>query len=710
MGKNKSKISIICSIMTALLLVLAPITPISLSASAVSVEPVELNSGVNKINTSYAQKSFDIDSDKALSIKGNTENPVVFTDCEFNISGKSFDSNKNTTVNPKISVGDNVIFNNCKFVAKDGSSLSGRGSDCCISLSGKDSDFNGCEIDSTAWEGQFIGTFGNSVTSFDNSKIKIENNKGGWCFASYGDSVIKFNKTDVKVSGLTPINGSINVFYAGDNGKKYNSVYILNQSNIEFCDNSSGGFALNSSIITIDNSKVNVSYNAGNASNSGYWNVKNSELDINHNKSHGLSCSGFDVDNSVLNVIHNGYAGVYIAAADSLINNSTVNINGNGERLSSYSAGDIWLNNRTLTCKQCDSLWLGAVTTTSNLRTGSVITEKCSDVVAYDLGTVKGRPLVISDSVTLDNSNLHTLFLNPDVEYDYAKAISEKAPYSDSDLLDKLTSDGMSSLTSKIGTLTDSQLSHHSYDWANGNVISKSDKTHFGIMKYTCNDCDNTDTIEHPYSFVPTESYVYSPLVGISFNSNLDGETVTNMPTIQDTVSYGTSATVPQSAPKCDGYKFIGWYSDKECTQTFDFSTVLSSNWTEAYAGWAIDITDPATPIDPPTTPTNPVTPTDPPKGTVDNTNDIIEDDETPLSPPTLSTTPSKNTTNDTTETIQNEEISLTPPSSATVTEKIEDLETPLTGTTSKYETIASIVGLGAMFGLFLLNKKRKNK
>lgn len=685
MRKNKSKISVICSIITALLLVIAPITPISLNVSAASVEPVELSSGVNIINTSYSDKSFNLDSDKALSIKGTTESPVVFTNCEFNITGKAYDSDKNTTVNPKISVGDNVTFNDCKFVAYDGSSLSTRGSDCCISLSGEDTSFNSCEIDSTSWEGQFIGTFGSSQTTFNDSKITIENNKGGWCFAIYGTSVIKFSKTDVKVSGLTPVSGSTNVLYAGDSGTKYNSVYILNGSNIEFCDNSSGGFALNSSIITIDNSNVNVSYNAGNASNSGYWDVSNSQLTINYNKSHGLSCSGFDIEDSVLNIIHNGFAGVYIAASNSTITNSTVNIFGNGERLTSYSAGDIWLNNRTLTCQDCDNLWLGAITTTSSTRTGSVVTENCSDVVAYDLGELKGRSLVISDSVELDDSNLYTLFLNPNVDYDYAKAISDSAPYSDSDLLDQLTYEGMSALTSKIGTLTESQLSHHSYDWENGNIIGRADENHFGIMQYSSNDSDN-DITEHPYSFVPTQSYVYSPLVGVSFDSNLDGETVTNMPDAQDTIAYGTSAVEPTSDPKCDGYKFTGWYTDQECTQKFDFSTSLISNWTTLYAGWEMDIDDETTPLDPPADPSDSTDTTDDSSDITDETEDIIEDEEIPLSSPSSSTTIAENS----------EKL-----------EEIEDLETPKTGTTSPIKTIASITGLAAVLGIFVLNKKR---
>ena len=66
----------------------------------------------------------------------------------------------------------------------------------------------------------------------------------------------------------------------------------------------------------------------------------------------------------------------------------------------------------------------------------------------------------------------------------------------------------------------------------------------------------------------------------VSFNLNGHGETT---PEIQKVYTSKT-ATKPAD-PKSNGYIFTGWYTDKECTNPFDFNTAITKDIT-LYAGW----------------------------------------------------------------------------------------------------------------------------
>lgn len=54
------------------------------------------------------------------------------------------------------------------------------------------------------------------------------------------------------------------------------------------------------------------------------------------------------------------------------------------------------------------------------------------------------------------------------------------------------------------------------------------------------------------------------------------------------TVVEGQMATEPSPAPTKDGYTFVGWYSDEELTQAFDFLTAITEDIT-LYAKWYND-------------------------------------------------------------------------------------------------------------------------
>ena len=47
----------------------------------------------------------------------------------------------------------------------------------------------------------------------------------------------------------------------------------------------------------------------------------------------------------------------------------------------------------------------------------------------------------------------------------------------------------------------------------------------------------------------------------------------------------------PPAPPKRDGYSFIGWYTEPECTQLFDFTSTMPTDDMVLYAGYALDYT-----------------------------------------------------------------------------------------------------------------------
>lgn len=60
-------------------------------------------------------------------------------------------------------------------------------------------------------------------------------------------------------------------------------------------------------------------------------------------------------------------------------------------------------------------------------------------------------------------------------------------------------------------------------------------------------------------------------------------------PYLVETVGHGKTHPRPDDPPARDGYKFEAWYSDKECTQRYNFNAVEAD--TDVYAGWTKDPT-----------------------------------------------------------------------------------------------------------------------
>ena len=566
-----------------------------------------LKEGVNITKEGAADQTFDIGEGQVLMISGQ-DDPIVFDNCTFNLSGgtvkisgnqEEIVYNNGDTVT-KLWIGGDVTFNNCTFVTQEGATkTTSSGYDAAIYCFGGDINLNGCTLSAKGYNGQFLGLYGSEgAVTFNKSNISTVGNKNGWSYAMYGGSVLKLlNGSSMTATGMTTDSGNINAFYSGDNRTGYDAIFV-EDSTIDFSNNAAGGFAINNVNIHVKNSNITVNNNKGNACNSGYWIVDNSTIQMNGNRGgHALSCIGFEMSNSALQILHNGYAGVYIQSQDSSLVNSTVDIRCNGEKLLSYSAGDLWLNGHGLTVTDCTSLampgsaWLGGVG-----RTGSVTTPSGS-IVAHDLSEHAVDNLKSNTSPVLTDANVvdttkHTLFLNPFMESDYARGNAEDtASNNDADLFDNQNitdkTDIIGKDNAKIGELTEAQLSHHIYDWANGEITDQATIDTYGIKRYHCTQCNEYvgHTQEHPNSFDCPETYVYAPLVGLAFDANTE-DAVENMPADQTAIDYNTTAQSPENEPTRNGYTFTGWYTDKECTEAFDFEQALTENWTTVYAGW----------------------------------------------------------------------------------------------------------------------------
>ncbi len=555
----------------------------------------ELKDGINDIIESVSGKTFNIDDGKCININGpSAEKSIEFTNCVFNISGNTFKINGELIT--KINVSGLVTFNNCKFYINsvEGST---NGNDAVVYLGGNGSKilFNESTIKATDCNAQVIGLYGTANVTFNNSNISTTGNIGHWSYAMYGGSVLNLNNSTMSATGMKRASGggNINAFYSGDLRTNYDAVNIKD-SIVDFSDNNGGGFAINNINIHVDNSTINVNNNAGNATNSGVWYVNDSEITMNGNKGHGFSHIGDEMTNTKLTIKHNGFAGYYLQAFNASLTNCDVDIRCNGERLLSYSAGDVWLNGHTATFNDCKSVWLGGVG-----RTGEVIANNCPYFVAYDLfeNKTKGNTSPVLEGVTLSEQDEHTLFLNPSKEFDYARGDTELKDRNnnDDDLFNDVNKEiAIGKDTAKIGTLTTAQLSHHKYDWENGTVTDNATPDTFGVKAYECIDsCSEHKewTGTHASSFNCDGTYVYAPLVGLTFDSNAGNDEVNNMPEAQTTINYEDPAIEPSEIPERVSkdnviYAFTGWYTDKECTNKFDFSTKLTSNWTTLYAGW----------------------------------------------------------------------------------------------------------------------------
>ncbi len=556
----------------------------------------ELSDGINEVGESVSGKTFNVCDGKALLIRGTKEKPVVIENCVFNISGKTMNIASEATA--RIDIYGYVTFNNCKFFAEDsnGGRISTSGGDACIRFDGPEVYFVNSNLYCNEYQGQFIGLYTNAKVKFTSCTIETENLKDAWSYAIYSDGVLTINDTTMKATGTykvaTDKESNLNVFYAGDS-KDGEQFIVENGSKIDFRDNDAGGIVLNNATMKVSNATINIENNDGSAANTGTWIVENSKIYIRGNLWYGLRLNKLKMENSDLESIHNGYYGIYIVKEASSITGGKVDVRCNGENSGSGSylaGGDIWVRSESanLTLNNVDA-WLGGVSPYGYQRTSSVINNGCSNFVAYDLKDITGGKAVLSDDTNIDGTDEHILFLNPSVEANYARGIGDGVKGRDDDLFKIEGKENVINADkAKIGKLTTAQLSHHKYDWDNGVVTDKATPETFGVKRFECVDIcgDRIDwRNNNPYGLDCDGTYVYAPLMGLRFNANTS-DTVKNMPENQPEIEYLSTAEEPAKTPERAKYRFTGWYLDSDCTQKFDFTVPLESNWTELYAGW----------------------------------------------------------------------------------------------------------------------------
>lgn len=605
--KNKTFKSVLSAVLAIVLVFATSITAFagvdenSFSKSETKLEEYELVNGTNTLDKSVSNKEFNVVDGKVLEISSSKDDAIVIDNCVFNVSGNvmNFTGSKSGIdggYEGRIAIANNVTFNDCTFNFANGGTNGQAGTKAgLIFLTGKIT-LNNSKINSNAWQGQFMTINGSADVIFNKSIIENKDNINGYaCYAIYNSGKLTLNQSKLIATGMKP--GSyekVNIFYGGDSNTNYDSI-ILNNSIVDFHDNNAGGFAINDvNVYVKNNSQVNIINNSGNASNSGFWYIDNSDINIIGNKGQGFLHINDEINDSNLTLLHNGGAGYYILASSNW-NNTKANIRCNGEqkiKLSTttfktdFSGGDTWLNDKNvkLTLNDCENAWLGAVGTT-----GKVVTNGTSSVIAYDLDNLyKSAKPVLTDANVV-SADEHILFANPNMKTPYARGTKKNklaANAYDINLFDEINKkEFIKSENAKFETFSTSQLSHHKYDFENGKVTDEATPTSFGVMQYACDVCDDYKNItsSHKNSFNCNGTYVYAPLVGVTFDAN--GENVENLPKAQTSIEYGKNAVVP-SEPTREGCVFDGWYTDKECTTKFDFEKGLTDNWTTVYAKW----------------------------------------------------------------------------------------------------------------------------
>lgn len=100
---------------------------------------------------------------------------------------------------------------------------------------------------------------------------------------------------------------------------------------------------------------------------------------------------------------------------------------------------------------------------------------------------------------------------------------------------------------------------------------------------------DDTFAEEYEFTTIPPEDItVYAKWEIQKFDVSFDTDGGSAIET--QVVEYGSIATRPQNNPTKDSdangnYRFLGWFADSECTETFDFSTPIKET-TTVYAKW----------------------------------------------------------------------------------------------------------------------------
>lgn len=443
-----------------------------------------------------------------------------------------------------------------------------------------DTTFKNCNITIKNSKGQHAALFVNSGKTLvlSNTKLTISETKAWkdiYLVAASSKLIIKDHSVvdcsnSDKNSDGSSYSGCI---YSDDNNctfdlSDYSKLLIHNNCGTTMIANSQG--------IVSDNSELNISNNKGSATNTGNWEITDSKAVISNNSGHGFSCNSIIAKNSTLVSEHNGLLGIFVSQLKA--DNCAVDVSCNAyiEAYLNYYGDDIQIkSNGKINITDCSYCNLGGINGFIKKQNGINISISNSNVNGY-----------------ITNENNVKLTDNSEFMYKgkLFKAYSEKEEKFNDILFSTLSRhhfaldySGNEMIGKDAKFLQDNKVNV-------ATLIKKATTDELGMIYYPCVSSDAEDNCD---------SYIIGASSAVFFDKNSDND-VSQMP---DSIylPYDSAVSQPRT-PSMNGYKFNGWFTDKECTNTFDFSQNVKEPVT-LYAGWTksntvIDIEDNDIPLD----------------------------------------------------------------------------------------------------------------
>lgn len=208
--KKNSKMKKLLSLLMTCLVVM------SLGVSAFAAGTAEIADGVTVLKEGATDVTYNVGEGKVIALVGSADeqNPVVFKDCTFNLSGKTMSPGRVDGLTyavgetyTKLLMGGNIRFENCTFVSENGVRSSTGGNDVCMYIGSGNIVFDGSEIKGADYVGQFFGLFYDANVTLNNSTIATTGNTGGWSYAMYGTSVLNLNGSTMTATGMKRLGG-----------------------------------------------------------------------------------------------------------------------------------------------------------------------------------------------------------------------------------------------------------------------------------------------------------------------------------------------------------------------------------------------------------------------------------------------------------------------------------------------------------------------
>ena len=432
------------------------------------------------------------------------------------------------------------------------------------------------------WNWMTICASKNASLSLDNVTMTMDGTDAGNAHAIYFCSN---NKLNLKNGTTLIIQNYQQDALEWDGG---NGGYNVNIEDSTFVsDHNRSGFT-GTFYATITDSIVDVINSTGNGSNGSNFIIENSEVNFKDNGAHGLSAGTLTIDHSEVTATGNGGNGIHTSSTLTIQNSAVVTIKNNDCSISSK-----WTIPGALHVGNGDSRIDAASEVTIENNSGSGILLK-----AGTLTVEAGAKLTIKNNTAEKLglgggiNNRGTLILPPDIElynnhastagddiYNTENATITFGKVGDGWMLDgdkdKLDCDGESHAID--GWYDDSEDNR----W-------EAHKVPYHFEEFTGFTTDGTATLSGVYAL----KAAHARMVTLKFDPNAGSDPTSNIPDDQTGIKYNTAGTEPTGeAPyRYDNsddwnWEFTGWYTTPECTDKFDFDTLLTED-TTVYAGW----------------------------------------------------------------------------------------------------------------------------